>query len=149
RRTIYLTAREAAEAAAYPDWVQTARIFNWQSVLAVPVLGEGQPLGVIASARGEVAAFDEGRGRLLEMRADQAAIAIANAKLFREVQARNQELSEALERETATSEVLRAIASSPTEAQPVLTSIAGSAARLCGAEECTLWRLAGSEMYTA
>src|SRR5207247_6672445 len=73
---------------------------------------------------------------LLETFADQASIAIENVRLFNETK-------EALERQTATSEILRVIAGSPTEVQPVLDAIAESAARVCGATDAHVYRVEG------
>ena len=87
--------------------------------------------------------FTPAQIKLLETFADQAVIAIENVRLFRELQDRNRQLTEALEQQTATSEILRVIASSPTDLQPVFDAIVGSAARLCDATFAALHRFDG------
>jgi signal transduction histidine kinase len=111
--------------------------------VSVPLLREGAPIGAILLRRAEAVPFTDKQIALLETFADQAAIAIENVRLFKELEARNHDLTEALEQQTATSEILRVISSSPTDLQPVFDSIATSATRLCNASFSLVFRFDG------
>ncbi len=102
-----------------------------RSSLAVPMLRKDEPIGAIAVWRGETGPFSDKQIALIQTFADQAVIAIENVRLFQELQAKNRDLTETLEQQTATSEILRVISSSPTDVQPVFDAIAESAVRLC------------------
>ena len=104
-----------------------------RTLLAIPMLRMGEALGVITIFRHEVRPFTDSQIALMETFADQAAIAIENARLLTEAQTRNADLTDALERQAATSEILRVISQSPTDAQPVFEAIVASTARLCEA----------------
>src|SRR5215470_1916913 len=102
-------------------------------MLGVPLMRKGTPIGVFGLARRSVRSFSDKQIELLITFADQAVIAIENARLFDEVQARTREVSEALEQQTATSEVLQVISSSPGELEPVFSAMLSNALRICEA----------------
>jgi two-component system, NtrC family, sensor kinase len=116
-----------------PIRVQTVERLGARTGLFVPMLKEGTPVGVIVTWRREVQAFSESHIQLLSTFADQAVIAIENVRLFTELGARNRDLTETLEQQTATSEILRVISSSPTDVQPVCDIIAANTLKLCDA----------------
>ena len=99
--------------------------------------------------RTEVRPFSEKQIALLKTFADQAVIAIENVRLFKELQQRNRDLTEALEQQTATSEILGVIASSPNDLTPVLETVAQNAARLCEAKSAQVFRIDGDVLRLA
>jgi signal transduction histidine kinase len=112
---------------------------GYRSFLGVPLLREGNAIGVISLVRDTVRPFSDKQIELVTTFADQAVIAIENVRLFDEVQARTRELSEALEQQTATSDVLSIISSSPGELEPVFHTMLGNAVRICEAKFGTLF----------
>jgi class 3 adenylate cyclase/putative methionine-R-sulfoxide reductase with GAF domain len=109
-------------------------IGNWRASLAVPMLCDGKPVGVISVGKAEAVPFSERQIQLLSTFADQAVIAIENVRLFEAEQKRTRELSEALEQQTATSEVLKVISSSPSDLRPVFQSMLENSVRICEAK---------------
>jgi two-component system, NtrC family, sensor kinase len=112
-----------------------------RSILTVPFFREGVPIGALSVWRGEARPFSDKQISLIQTFADQAVIAIENVRLFKELEEKNRALTEAhaqvteaLDHQTATSEILRAISSSPTDIQPVFDAIVDSAVRLCAAD---------------
>src|SRR5215469_10633501 len=115
-------------------WSEGQKLGKYRAVLAIPMLREGIVIGVLSLTHSEVGPFTDKQIELAKTFADQAVIAIENVRLFDEVQARTHELSEALERQTATSEVLGVISSSPGELEPVFNAMLEKAVALCQAK---------------
>src|SRR5262249_46011135 len=112
---------------------EAQRLGGYRTALGVPLLREGTPIGVILLSRNTVRPFDQKHIELATTFADQAVIAIENVRLFDEVQQRTRELSESLQQQTATSEVLQVISGSPGELAPVFEAMLANAVRICEA----------------
>ena len=121
---------------------------GWRAVLAVPLLHDGRPVGAISIAKAEPTSFSDQQIQLLNTFANQAVIAIENVRLFEAEQQRTRELAESLEQQTATSEVLRVISSSPGELKPVFNAMLENAVRLCEAEFGHLFLYEGEAFHT-
>jgi GAF domain-containing protein len=138
---------QAADITNDPEYALPAQTtVGYRSAVAVPMLREGGPIGAILVARDQMAPFSEKEIELLRMFADQAVIAIENVRLFKELEIRNRDLTESLEQQTATAEILRVIASSPTDLGPVMQAVAENAARVCGATDASIFRLEGEHL---
>ena len=142
RKTIHVVDLAAELETEFPESETRQKFSGARTVLHAPLLREGVALGGISIRRTEMRPFTESQIRLLETFADQAVIAIENVRLF-------QELKESLEQQTATSEILGVIASSPTDIQPVLDVVAESAARLCEAGDAQIFRIEGEHYLLA
>ena len=146
RRRVHVADLQA-ETETYPEGSTIARELGHRTILALPLLREGVPVGAINLRRDKVEPFTEKQIELISTFADQAVIAIQNVRLFDEVQARNRELTGALEQQTATSEILRVISSSPADLQPVFDVIVTNAVRLCGSLASCVWRFDGELIH--
>jgi len=153
-QTIHILDLAAVRAVEFPtSFLALGHNVRVRTYLSVPLLREGVTIGAMSVERSKVHAFTEAEIALLETFADQAVIAIENARLFEELEQRNAELqesnrqvSEALDQQTALAEVMRAIAASPTRLAPVLAAVTRSAGRLCPAYDIAIWRLDGQEI---
>jgi signal transduction histidine kinase len=144
RRTIHI--EDLAVETDYPDSLELRQATGTRTLLATPLLREGVPIGVILIRRLEVRPFSDKQIKLLETFADQAVIAIENVRLFRELEVRNRDLTESLEQQTATAQILGVISSSPTDLQPVMAAVVEAAARLCDAQNAQIFQIDGSQM---
>src|SRR5262245_1638654 len=115
-----------------------------RAMLGVPLLREGLPIGVLTLTRSTARPFTDKQIELATTFADQAVIAIENVRLFDEVQARTHELSESLEQQTATSEVLKVVSSSPGDMKPVFDALLANATRICQAKYGNLFLREGN-----
>jgi transcriptional regulator with GAF, ATPase, and Fis domain len=129
-----------AEPEEFPEGSAFARRFGHRTIAAAPLLREGVAVGTIVLRRAEVNPFTNKQITLLETFAAQAVIAIENTRLLNELRHRTDDLSEALEQQTATSEVLRVISSSPGELAPVFQSMLVKAVQICEAKFGVLFR---------
>jgi GAF domain-containing protein len=136
---------------ADPEWtlIEAQRLGNFRTVLGVPMLREGMPIGVFALTRSEVRPFTDKQIELVTTFADQAVIAIENARLLNELRQRTSELTETLEQQTAASEVLKVISSSPGDLQPVFQVMLENATRICDAKFGNIYRWEGGLHFVA
>ena len=142
RRTVHIP-----DVRADPDYAYAARDVDLiRTMLAVPIVKSQELLGTITIYRLQVKPFTDKQVSLVETFADQAVIAIENVRLFKELEARNRDLTEALEQQTATSEILRVISRSPTDLQPMFDAVAENAARLCDSFDANIFRRDGDFM---
>jgi len=142
RRTVHIP-----DIQADPDYAYAPRDVDLiRTMLAVPMLKGDELVGTITIYRLEVKPFTDKQVALVETFADQAVIAIENVRLFTELKASNRDLTEALEQQTATGEILRVISGSPTDLGPVLDAVVESAARFCGADDSSIFRVDGDSL---
>jgi signal transduction histidine kinase len=141
KRTVHVSDLQA-ETAEYPVGSRVARELGFHTAVATPLLRDGVPFGAIILRRLAIQPFTEQQLSLLHTFAAQAVIAIENVRLFNDAR-------DALERQTASSDILKVIATSPTDVQPVLDAIAETAARVCGASDAHVYRVDGDRLRQA
>ena len=139
RRSVHVFDLQA-EAEEFPEGSAMAKRQGHRTIAGVPLLREGVAIGTIQIRRAEVKPFTEKQIALLETFADQAVIAIENTRLLNE-------LRQSLEQQTATSEVLRVISSSPGELEPVFVAMLANAVRICGADFGNIYRWSGDDLH--
>jgi transcriptional regulator with GAF, ATPase, and Fis domain len=132
-----------------PFIVSAVDIAGYRSVVSVPMLKEGELIGAISIHRQEVRPFTDKQIELVKNFAAQAVIAIENTRLLNELRQRTDDLSEALEQQTATSEVLGVISSSPGELQPVFQAMLTNAVRVIGSKFGTMYLRDGEAFRVA
>jgi two-component system NtrC family sensor kinase len=128
---------------------EMARLRGTRSMVFTPLMSNGTPIGMISVTRKEPGSFSAHYVQLLQTFADQAVIAIENVRLFDEVQAKTRDLTEALQQQTATADVLKVISRSAFDLQTVLDTLVESAARLCEADMAAITRQKGDEYFRA
>ena len=156
RRTIHVENIEPLLETEYRSIKEAAMTAGTGTRLATPLMREGVPIGVIVIRRSVVQPFTNKQIALLETFANQAVIAIENVRLFKELQETNRALTEAhaqvteaLDQQIATSEILRVISGSPTDVQPVFEAIAENSVRLCEGRYCTVYQFDGELIHLA
>src|SRR5262249_55510571 len=145
-RTVHI-ADIQTEGDEFPKTSENARRQGYRTILSVPLMREGIAIGAIVLRRIEARLFSERQIALLQTFANQAVIAIENVQLFEKEQQRTRELSESLEQQTATSEVLQVISTSPGELQPVFEAMLANATRICEAKFGMLYLCEGEGQY--
>ena len=143
------TADMQTQVGEFPESSENARRWGFRAILCVPLMREGVAIGTVALRRTEAQLFTERQVALLQTFADQAVIAIENTRLLNELRQRTDDLSESLQQQTATADVLKVISRSTFDLQSVFNTLVDSAARLCDAKQAMIWRQDGESYKLA
>ena len=140
---------QVADVLADPEFtfIESVKIGGMRTMLGVPLLRDGEPIGVVVLTRRMVRPFSNAQIELVKNFAAQAVIAIENARLLNELRQRTIDLTESLEQQTGTSEVLQVISSSPGDLQPVFASMLEKAVRICDAKFGNIFRWDGDALH--
>jgi GAF domain-containing protein len=149
RKPVHVHDLLSSEGDDFPEGREMSRRMGHRSILSVPLLREGESIGTIVLRRTEVHPFSDKQITLLQTFADQAVIALGNVRMFEQVQARTEDLRESLQFQTATSDVLKVISSSPDSLRPVLDVIVETSRHLCGTETSTIFLLKDERFHIA
>ncbi|MBP6768072.1 MAG: GAF domain-containing protein [Reyranella sp.] len=147
-RTVHIPDVAALGPGKFTSTQQGSVRLGFRAIVAAPLMREGSALGALLLRKPDPGPFTPRQISLLETFASQAVIAIENVRLFTELGARNEELREALEQQTATADILRVISQSPTDVQPVLSAVAKAALRFCGAPDALISMRDGDDLVT-
>jgi signal transduction histidine kinase len=147
QKPVHVHDLRSSEGDEFPDGRELSLRMGHRSILSVPLLRENESIGAIVLRRAEVQPFSEKQITLLQTFADQAVIALGNVRMFEEVQQRTKELSESLQFQTATSEVLKVISRSPDALQPVLDVIVTISQELCSSDASTIFLLRDGKFH--
>ena len=148
RKTVHVRDLQAAQS-DFPEGAAYAKQYGHRTTLATPLLREGNPIGAFLIRRNHVKPFTDRQIELLQYFAAQAVIAIENTRLFNELRQRTDDLSESLQQQTATADVLKVISTSTSDVVPVFEAILKSASRLCNSEQAVVFRFDGELLHLA
>src|SRR5262249_53912209 len=146
RQTVHFPDIAVLDPVEHAGELRNSQQLGFRATLSAPMVRDDQGIGAVVLRKSEAGAFSPHQIQLLESFAAQAVIAIENVRLFTELRQRTDDLTESLDQQTATADILRVISQSPTDVNPVLDAVAAAALRFCGAEDVTVTLRDGDEL---